>query len=84
VVCHLHDEEREDFRARRHFTLLDHGRPWPPIHPAAWVSERRYMEQDFTRTLHGSRQERKRSLEWLSGLEQAPLINAYMHPRWGR
>lgn len=83
VVCHLYDEEREDFRARLRSTLEDPGRPWPPIDPTAWVSERRYMEQDFTGKLHGFREERQRSLEWLHVLEQAPWTNAYVHPKVG-
>ena len=83
VVCHLYDEEREDFRARLRSTLEDPGKPWHPIDPTAWVRERRYREQDFTGKLHGFREERQRSLEWLRGLEHAPWTNAYVHPKVG-
>jgi hypothetical protein len=83
VICHLYDEEREDFRARLRSTLEEPGAPWPTIDPAAWVTERRYMQQDFTATLNGFLEERTRSVEWLRGMEHAPWSNAYMHPKVG-
>lgn len=83
VVCHLHDEEREDFRARLRCTLEDPGASWPRIDPAAWVIERRYMEQDFGNMLNKFLDERQRSLEWLRGQEHALWTNAYMHPKVG-
>lgn len=83
VVCHLHDEEREDFRARLRSTLEQPEAPWPTIDPAAWVAERKYMEQDFGSTLNGFLEERQRSLEWLRGQDHAPWDNAYMHPKVG-
>src|SRR5262245_52934790 len=33
VVCHLGDEEVDDFRKRIELTLLDPERTWPPIDP---------------------------------------------------
>jgi hypothetical protein len=47
------------------------------------VGERRYMEQDFTRTLRGFLEERQHSLEWLRGQDHAPWTNAYIHPKVG-
>ncbi|MBL7937924.1 MAG: DinB family protein [Flavobacteriales bacterium] len=83
VVCHLLDEEREDFRARLHSTLETPEAPWPKIDPAAWVLERRYMEQDFQATLNAFLVERERSLVWLSGQEHAQWANVYIHPKVG-
>ena len=83
VICHLHDEEREDFRARLRSTLEAPDKPWPQIDPAAWVAERKYMEQDFDAVLLAFLEERRHSLEWLQGLEGAPWSNAYMHPKVG-
>lgn len=83
VLCHLYDEEREDFRARLRSTLETPDAPWPKIDPAAWVAERKYMEQDFGNTLNGFLEERQRSLEWLRGQDHAPWGNAYIHPKVG-
>ncbi len=83
VIGHLLDEEREDFRARLRSTLEDPEAPWPKIDPAAWVTERRYMEQDFAATVHAFLAERSASLTWLRGLDQAPWSNAYVHPKVG-
>jgi hypothetical protein len=83
IICHLHDEEREDFRARLRSTLETPLEAWPKIDPAAWVTERRYMEQDFQTVLTNFLQERERSLTWLRGLADAPWENAYQHPKVG-
>lgn len=83
IVCHLHDEEREDFRARLSSTLTTPEKPWPKIDPPAWITERRYMEQDFEAVLGNFLQERDKSVEWLRGLSDAPWTNAYMHPKVG-
>ncbi len=41
VIGHLIDEERDDFRLRVDLTLNHPGEKWPPIHPGAWVPERK-------------------------------------------
>lgn len=68
VVCHLYDEEREDFRQRLDIMLHRPAEPWPPIHPGAWVIERAYNERDFAQMLDQWRAERARSLAWLEAL----------------
>lgn len=83
VTCHLLDEEREDFRARIQSTLESPVKPWPKIDPPAWVSERRYMEQDLVKVLAEFLSERARSVAWLRGLNDAPWGNAYQHPSVG-
>ena len=47
VVCHLYDEEREDFREHLDFILHRQHEEWHPIAPVAWVKLRKYNEQDF-------------------------------------
>jgi hypothetical protein len=42
VLCHLHDEEVDDFRARVESTLQHPEKPWPAIDPEGWVAARRY------------------------------------------
>ncbi|MBK8498033.1 MAG: DinB family protein [Flavobacteriales bacterium] len=83
IICHLHDEEREDFHARLRSTLETPGLPWPKIDPPAWVAERKYMEQDFAHVLMEFLAERGRSMDWLRGLKDAPWANAYIHPTVG-
>lgn len=83
VICHLYDEEREDFRARLRSTLETPERPWPKIDPPTWVVERRYMQQDLGAMLEKFLAERKTSVDWLRGLADAPWDNAYLHPKVG-
>ncbi len=83
IISHLYDEEREDFRARIRSTLETPKLPWPKIDPPTWVTERRYMEQDFEVILSKFLSERERSLEWLHSLTDAPWDNAYIHPKVG-
>jgi hypothetical protein len=41
VVCHLYDEEREDFREHLDFILYRQSEEWHRIDPEGWVTERR-------------------------------------------
>jgi hypothetical protein len=68
VICHLYDEEREDFRQRLDIILHRPGDPWPPIDPAGWVTQRGYNERDLEEMLESFLEERQRSLNWLRGL----------------
>lgn len=83
VLCHLHDEEREDFRARLSHVLTNPEVAPPKIDPVAWVSERRYAEQDPGEVLRKFVLERTRSVQWLRSLTDAPWNNAYQHPTAG-
>lgn len=80
VVCHLADEEREDFRARVGLTLRDPALPWPPIDPAGWVRARDYASRDLAGALADFLAERQRSLAWLRGLAEPAWDNAARHP----
>jgi len=68
VVCHLYDEEREDFREHLDFILHRQNEEWHPINPEGWVTERRYNEQDFIEAQHKFFAEREKSFRWLQGL----------------
>ncbi len=67
VVCHLADEERDDFRTRVALTLQDPTLPWPPIDPGGWVTARDYASRDLGAALADFLAERERSLAWLGG-----------------
>ncbi|SRR5581483_10515768 len=80
VVCHLCDEEREDFRL--HLDLILH-RPqdgWPRIDPVGWVTARRYNERDLAAMLDDFAAERARSLAWLRGLSSPDWEAEYVTP----
>lgn len=83
IICHLYDEEREDFRARLKHVLGTPEAPMPKIDPAAWVAERTYMARDFNAMLKNFLAERDKSVAWLRGLTDAPWSNAYLHPTVG-
>jgi hypothetical protein len=84
IICHLYDEEREDFRARTKHVLENPELPLPPINPVGWVLERKYIEQDFVEKLEGFLIERENSLNWLNSLENSNWDNFYKHPLFGK
>lgn len=83
VICHLADEERQDFRLRIDLTLHDPGREWPGIDPPAWVSEHAYQDRAPADAIDDFMHERAKSLIWLDHLEDPPWDNAHEHPSLG-
>lgn len=71
VLCHLHDEEREDFREHLDFILHRQNDEYHVIDPQSWVKERHYNEQDLQTMREKFFSERLKSLEWLKGLSNA-------------
>ena len=71
VVCHLYDEELEDFREHLDWILHRQHEEWHRIDPEGWVIERKYNEQDVLQMQEKFFAERARSLEWLRGLTEA-------------
>jgi hypothetical protein len=82
VVCHLYDEEREDFRQRLDILLHRPADPWPRIDPPGWVTARAYNERDFDEMLDKWRAERAHSLAWLNSLA-APNWDSAATAPWG-
>ena len=80
VTCHLYDEEREDFREHLDFILNRQNTEYHRINPPAWVIERKYNEQDFEAIEEKFFDERKNSLEWLSGLADTDWEITYTSP----
>jgi hypothetical protein len=83
IVCHLYDEEREDFRTRLSLVLDDPAQPFPPIDPTGWVLSRNYDAKDFSKTVRDFLEERKKSISWLRGLSHPQWQRAYIHPTFG-
>ncbi|HRI84063.1 MAG TPA: DinB family protein [Ignavibacteria bacterium] len=68
IVCHLYDEEKEDFRPRLAKIIAgDHN--WDLIDPQDWVLSRKYSEKDFDSVLKDFLYERSVSVEWLKSLD---------------
>ncbi len=82
-VCHLYDEERDDFRTRVRSVLEDPSRAPPSIDPEGWVESRRYMQQDYAVKLEALLEERSASVRWLASLVDPAWDNAYEHPKLG-
>ena len=51
VVCHLYDEECEDFREHLDFILHRQNEEWHRIDPQGWVKERKYNEKNLIEML---------------------------------
>src|SRR5262245_54416169 len=80
VICHLRDEEREDFRQRLDLTLHHPEADWPQIDPQGWVTERAYNQRDLPAMVTAFAQERDRSLTWLESLSHPDWSAAHRHP----
>lgn len=65
VICHLHDEEREDFREHLDFILHRQNEEWHRIDPQDWAVSRKYNEQNFVDMQIKFFEERRKSLDWL-------------------
>ncbi len=83
IVCHLYDEEVYDFRTRVKTQLESPGTTPPSIDPEGWVTERKYMEKEYSEMLHQFLYERKASIQWLNSLVNPQWDNFYEHPRFG-
>jgi len=68
VICHLHDEEREDFRSRLQNILSGSNEEFQMINPQGWVMERNYNKQNFSEVVKKFFAERMKSLDWLKSL----------------
>ena len=83
IVCHLRDEEVEDFGARLR-VILDGGRAFTPIDPERWVEDRRYRDTDPTDALTALRDRRTATVDFLGSVRPERLSSALDHPRLGQ
>jgi len=83
IVCHLRDEETEDFVAR--LSVITQGRAsFAPIDPEGWAAQRGYLEADGPAVLADLCRRRGQSVAWLAGVVPERLTRAVEHPRAGR
>lgn len=80
VVCHLYDEEREDFREHLDFILHRQNEAWHVIDSDTWVTQRNYNQQNFAEMSEKFFAEREKSLAWLNGLHNPQWEETYTTP----
>jgi hypothetical protein len=83
ILCHLCDEELEDFHARLEHVLTSPEAPLPPSTPLEWMATRNYMDRDYHTELECFLAEREKTVAWLRNLENAPWHNVHQHPKVG-
>ena len=84
IICHLYDEEQEDFKARTKQVLSTPELALPPINPTEWVLGRSYIKQDYLTSLSKFISEREQSILWLQSLKNPKWDNAFHHPKFGK
>ena len=82
ILCHLRDEETEDFGARLR-VILDGGRQFTAIDPEGWVEARRYRDAVSRNVLADLCARRAASLELLASLALERLRASGDHRRLG-
>jgi hypothetical protein len=83
IVCHLRDEEVEDFGARLR-VVLDSGARFTSIDPERWVEDRRYRDADPGEALAALRERRMATLAFLATVPPDRLSSGLDHPKLGR
>ncbi len=85
IVCHLADEEAEDFRPRLESTLRDPAAPWPPLDLDDVAHKRGYIDRDLAEALSLLESKRAENLRWLGGViaGSPDWSRAYRHPKIG-
>jgi hypothetical protein len=83
IVCHLYDEEREDFRVRTKSVLENPANALTKFNPVLWVTQRDYASQDYDIMLSRFLKERHESITWLKSLQNPKWENAFDHPKMG-
>jgi hypothetical protein len=82
IVCHLRDEEAEDFGARLR-VVVEGGDRFAPIDPPRWVQTRAYRDAEPAAALAALGERRAANLAFLAGLAPDRLRRAVAHPQVG-
>ena len=83
ILCHLRDEETEDFGARLR-AVLNGRAEFAPIDPEGWVDGRRYRESDVRLVIADLDARRRASIEFLAGVDPDRLSASIAHRTLGR
>src|SRR5437773_2763853 len=82
IVCHLRDEEAEDFGARLR-VVVEGGTRFAAIDPELWVEQRAYRDTDPRAALATLAERRAANLAFLDGVPPDRLRHAVTHARLG-
>jgi len=83
ILCHLRDEESEDFGARLR-VIVDGAGDFTPIDPERWAEERRYHQASLPDVLQTLCARRQASLDLLASVSPESLNGSRTHKRLGR
>ena len=83
IVCHLRDEETEDFGARLG-VVVDGGGDFAPIDPEGWARRRRYRDAALPDAMRAWSDRRRATVERLAALAPDSLTAARPHAQLGR
>jgi len=83
ILCHLRDEETEDFGARLR-VILDGAEGFIPIAPERWAEERRYREASLAEVTEAFRARRRASLDLLASVAPDRLAGSRPLGRLGQ
>jgi len=83
IVCHLADEEHEDFPTRVFLTLEDPSKDWPGIDPQGWAVSRGYQSRDLKAELNRFVAARAANIERLGALKNPDWSSTKTHPKFG-
>jgi hypothetical protein len=82
IVCHLRDEETEDFGARLR-VVVEGGDRFTPIDPERWAEDRQYRDAEPAAALAAFHERRAASLAWLATVKPERLRRMVGHGRTG-
>ena len=82
ILCHLRDEEREDFGMRLR-AILDGRKEFAPIDPEGWVAARGYGQASLKQVLTEICDARGATLEFLATVAPERLRASVAHRRLG-
>lgn len=83
IICHLYDEEREDFRTRFKNCIETPDQRPPQFDPTAWITDRKYAEQNFDEKLALFLLERDKSVSYLKSLRDVDMTQGYDYKNYG-
>src|SRR5262249_39778577 len=83
IVCHLREEEVEDFALRLQAVVDGHSE-LPPIDPERWAVERRYRDVALATALRDLLARRDASLRVLATMAPERLSRSASRPKGGR
>ena len=83
IVCHLRDEETEDFGARVR-VIVEGGAIFALIDPERWARDRGYHDDDPRAALIALEQRRRDNLAFLALLDPARLEHVVDQPKLGK